>query len=522
MLETIIKGGMVIDGSGKNPAFNSDVGISNGKISEIGDLSKTRAHRIINAKDCIVCPGFIDIQNHSDSYGTLLSSPTLESMLHQGITSVLVGHGGSSLAPLLKGSLASIQKWTNITGINVDWRSMAEFLDIVHVKGSGPNIATLVGHGTLRRDLSGGEMRPLSETEQQQMASLLKRSLNEGAWGLSLGLQYTHEQSAEHNEIVSALNVVKKSSGIASFHLRDEHKGFMPSLNEIIDLTKESGVRAKISRFKVEHETNPSVADDAIKSLSNARSKGVDMYIDVYPYEVSASTLYLLLPAWLTSGGRKELLNRLSQKSMYEDAVREMKGMNHKYEEIIIASGTAGRSIVGKTISLLAQNQGKEPEEIILNAIIASEDQLIVFYKNSSEELFDRFVKWPYAMVATNGVGYVVDQKIQRDLPHPRSFGATARLLGHFVRDKKILTLEEAVFKMTGLPAEFMGLKNRGLLQKGSFADVVVFNPSEISDRSTYLQPRIPDGIEQVFINGVSALENGSLTGATPGIVLHK
>lgn len=522
MLEIIIKGGMVIDGAGETPAFRADVGISNGKIASIGDLSKERTHKIVNAEGCIVCPGFIDIQNHSDSYGALLKDSSLESMLHQGITSVLVGHGGSSLAPLLRGSLASIQKWTDITGINVDWRSMAEFLDVLHIKGTGPNVATLVGHGTLRRDLTEGEMRPLSPKEQDQLVALLKRSISEGAWGLSVGLQYTHEQAAEHQEIIASLHKVSERRGVASFHLRDEAKGFIPSLKEIIDLARESGAKTKIARFKIENETNPVSANEAIEILDKARSGGTDIYIDVYPYNVSASTLYLLLPTWVSAGGRKELLKRLSDPEIFNDAARELREMGHDYEKITIASTSAGRSVVGKNISSLAESQGKSPEEVILNATIASEDQMIVFYKNSSEDLFERFVTWPHAMVATNGVGYSVKTKLHRELPHPRSFGATARLLGYYVREKKILTLEDAIYKMSGLPSLFLSLKERGVLRKGAYADIVVFDPDRIEDKSTYERPQTPVGIENVFVNGVTVVEKGIYTGAKPGIVLRK
>ncbi len=524
MYDTLIRNGMVIDGTGSRAAFRADVGVANGRIAAVGDLSGEQAHQTINAEGKIVSPGFVDIQNHSDSYGALLRNPTLESMLTQGITTVLVGHAGSSLAPLLKGSLASIQKWTNITGVNVDWRSMAEFLHVVDVRGLGPNVATLVGHSTLRRDLAGDAARPLTEKEQDQLLTLLGRSMKEGGWGVSLGLEYSHEQAAEHGELVAVLRDAAKRKGVGSFHLRDEGVGFFESLAEIMDLVKESSIRGKISRFKIEGEESVEAAERAVGELTKAREQGLDLFIDVYPYDVSASTLYLLLPAWATEGGRGALLKQLRNEALREKIAEDMRTHSYPYNEIRIASSVLDRTLMGRTIADLARNQDTTPEDVIMNALIASEDQLIVFFKNASEKLFEVFVTWPHAMIATNGVGYSARAHADvRELPHPRSFGTTGRILGTYVREKKLLTLENAVHKMSGLPATFLGVKGRGFLEKGMYGDIVVFDPDTVTDEATFDNPFMsPTGISDVFVNGMCVVENGTYTGKTPGVVLYK
>lgn len=524
MFDTLITGGMVVDGTGENAAYPADIGIANGRITAIGNLSGERSHTTINADGRVITPGFVDIQNHSDSYGALLRTPTLESMCRQGITSILVGHAGSSLAPLLKGSLVSIQKWTDITGVNVDWRSMGEFLEVINIRRLGPNVATLIGHSTLRRDLIGDSPRALSDKEQDQLQTLLKRSMHEGGWGLSVGLEYTHERNADTSDIVSFLSQVAAQKGVASFHLRDEGEHFFESLKEIIELTEQSGVRAKISRIKIEHEADPLLAEQAIEVLTNARERGVDISIDAYPYTVSASTLYLLLPKWATEGGRTQLLEKLRNSNLREKIKEGIADYRYDYNNIRIASAVVDRTLMGKSIADLAKNQDESPEEVLLNLISASEDQMIVFFKNAHEELFEVFAKWPHTMLATNGVGYSTRSREEvRELPHPRSFGTTGRILGTYVRERKVLTLEEAVHKMSGLPASFLGLRQRGTIAKDNFADIVVLNHEEVADTATFENPfSSPRGIEHVFVNGTPVVRDGNYTGETPGIVLYK
>ena len=283
-LDLIVKGGMVIDGSGTRQAYRADVGVHEGVIRKIGNLKGESAREVLNAEGLVVAPGFVDIQNHSDSYGALLRDRTLESMLAQGITSILVGHCGSSLAPLLRGSLASIQKWTDVSGLNVNWRSMEEFASELSLKGLGVNVGTLVGHATLRREFTREEVRAVQGRELSQMKNVLARSMREGAWGVSIGLEYAHGRASEEKELLLLLSEVAQKKGFASFHLRDEGSEVIGALQEALYLTKKSGVRAKIAHFKMRLEENVEYATHALETFEMAQKDGINFLFDIYPY----------------------------------------------------------------------------------------------------------------------------------------------------------------------------------------------------------------------------------------------
>lgn len=521
MYDIIIKNGSIADGTGENKLYLADLGIKNGKITNIGSLQHTRAGRIIDADGLVVSPGFIDVQNHSDSYGALFMNPALESMLHQGITTIFIGQCGSSLAPLLKGSLNSIRKWTNIAGINVNWSSMGEFVRELRKKGLGTNMGSLVGHATLRRSLIGDEVRPLSPREEKQVESLYRRSLKEGAFGLSIGLEYSHDRVSEEQELIKLLEMTAEKNKVASFHLRDEKKGIISAINEIIFLTKSSGVRAKIAHFKARGEDNINFAQELLDPIERAHKDGIKIYFDIYPYTISTSVLYLLLPYWATEEGRDSLLEKLKNKNLQVEMLKEMKAQNYDYKNFRISSASIDITLIGKSIEGLAKNQSRSPEEVIISLIKASEDQIIIFSDNLDDSVVELFLRHPYAMIATDGSGWQSADAAKRGLTHPRSFGTTARVLSYYVRERKIFTLEKAIAKMTGLPASFMGLSDRGLIKRGFAADIVVFDKDKVKDLANFEHPyRYPEGISFVLINGKIAIDRENYTGLLAGEVL--
>ncbi|MBI2453980.1 MAG: amidohydrolase family protein [Parcubacteria group bacterium] len=523
VFDVLIKNGMVADGTGKRPAFRSDVGVSGDKIFDIGNLAKAKSKIEIDALGQIVSPGFVDIQNHSDSYGGLLSDPHLESMVRQGITTILIGQCGSSLAPLVKGSLASIQKWTEVAGVNINWTSMAEFLETVSRRELGVNLTTLVGHATIRRDFVGESSRPLTPQEERQIAALLIRSLQEGAFGLSIGLAYSHERLAAEEEILRLLRVVQTGGGGVSFHLRNEDTEIYAAVNEVFNFLRYVPVKSKISHLKILGEKNIAGAEKLIRMLEIANRDGAPIYFDVYPYLASATVLYLLLPEWATLGGKAELIKRIKTPAIRQDIIRDMEGRNYPYSKITIASSSLGHNFVGRDIAQIAQDQNVSGGEAILNLLSAARDQVTVFWHDLEEEILEALIKHPLAMVATDGSGYGHLDNQKSSVSHPRSFGSTARVLGRYVREKKILTLEEAVFKMSGRPAEWLGLKNRGVIAKNNFADVVVFDAEKIKDAASYANPyRHPEGISHVIINGKLAVKSGQYQQIPAGRVIRK
>lgn len=523
MYDILIKNGEIIDGTSKRPAYLADVAVKGDKIVDIGRLGNVDSEKTIDAQNYVVSPGFIDIQNHSDSYGALFKDASLESLLHQGITTVLLGQCGSSLAPLLRGSLASIQKWTDITGVNVNWSGFGEFYREFSLHGIGPNIASLVGHATLRRDFVGDENRGLTERENKQIMSLYQRSLKEGAWGISIGLEYSHERAAEEKELLELLKLTAAAGGVASFHLRNEEEDIIAAFEEVLFLVKNSGVKAKISHLKVKGAQNIVLAEQLLSSIEKLKNKDIEIYFDVYPYTVTATVLYLLLPDWASDDGKKELLEKLKNQTLKKEIIKELKAKNYPYDKIKVAESLVDRTIIGKSITALAQNQGISAEEAVLNLILASEDRTIVFIDNLNDEILEKLLVHPLAMIATDGSGWQESDRNSKGITHPRSFGTTAKVLSHYVRERKILNLVDAVYKMSGLPAYFMGLKERGSVEVGNKADIVIFDKNNVRDLATFERPyQYPNGIDFVIVNGKVVIEEGRYNGLKTGEVLNR
>ncbi|MEK7077554.1 MAG: D-aminoacylase, partial [Patescibacteria group bacterium] len=522
VFDIVIKNGTVVDGTGK-PGFKADVGIIGDKIFDIGDLSKAKPKIEIDASGQVVAPGFVDVQNHSDSYGNLLHDNHLESLTRQGITTILMGQCGSSLAPLLKGSLASMQKWASVEGVNINWTSAAEFFETMSRRGFGVNLATLVGHATLRRDFIGDTSRPLTPREELQMMSLLKRSLQEGAYGASVGLAYTHERLATEEEIHRLLKVVRGHNGVVSFHLRNESAEIFASINEVFGFLRHTPVKSKISHLKILGEKNPGAAEKLLRMLEVASRDGLGAYFDVYPYDASAVVLYLLLPDWATLGGKAELVKKIKNANVRADITRDMETKNYPYEKITIATTALGQNFIGRSLAQIARDQGTSGPEAVLNLILAARDQVIVFWHDLDESILDTLIKHPHAMIATDGSGYSQMDRFSKQVPHPRSFGTTARVLGKYVRERKILSLETAIYKMTAQPAGWAGLVGRGALAKNNFADAVVFDPQNIKDLADYDNPfKHPRGISYVIVNGQIAVKNSGYQNILAGRVLRR
>jgi len=525
MYDILIKNGTIIDGTGKKK-FRADIAIKGDKIKKIGQLNKAEAKVSINASGQYIAPGFIDINNHSDGYWTLFSIPSLESMLRQGITTVLGGNCGSSLAPLVEGRyIISIQKWADINEINVDWLSMKEFLNVLERKKIGINFGTLVGHSTLRRGLVGEEFRSLRSQEIKKMERMLKDALSQGAFGLSTGLVYSHAKVASTEEIVKLAKIVREEKGIYASHIRGEAEELIPAIKETLIIAKESRVNTEISHLKAMGEKNWKSFADAIKLIQDAVKKGLNLNFDIYPYTISGSVLYILLPDWVAEGGKEKLIERLKDPSIKARVVQEMQEKKHyEYNKVTIAISPADKTFIGKKITEIAKAQGVSVEEAIVNILIASQGRVITFFETLSEENVKAGLKHSLSFVASNGSGYdLAYYSRKKELVHPRCFGAFPRFLGKYVREEKLMSWEQAIYKISSGPAEKIGLKNRGVLKKNNFADIVVFDPKTIIDQATFENPfQYPKGINYVIVNGKIAIDRGKYTGEMAGRVLRK
>lgn len=526
MLDVIIRNGKVIDGSGLNAPKTLDIGIKGDEIVKLGNLENEVGDKEIDAGGRYVTPGFIDINNHSDTHWTLFKYPDQESMVRQGVTTIIGGNCGSSLAPILgEGSIKSLRKWINLRDVQIDWDRMGEFLDYMQDNRSlRINFGTLVGHATLRRGLIGEHIRPLTREEIKIIAHQLDQAMQEGAWGISTGLMYTHTRVAAEEEILDLAKVVKYNKGLFSAHLRGEGEDLIFSIREAVDIAQKSGVNFEISHLKAVGKKAWHLFARALHLIKEANQRGAKINFDIYPYTSSGPVLYTLLPAWATEGGRENLLKKLRRPDFRRKIIEEIKSNSLDYSQIVIASSPLSKLLVSKSIEQIAQIRETSPEEVIVDLALASEDQCNVIMKLLAEDNVQVALMCKEAIVSSDGVGYSQEESQSGNIVHPRCFGAFPRFLSRYVKEKKILSLPKAIQKMTSLPAQKIGLPGRGLIKVGYKADLVVIDWNEISDQSTLRQPyQFPTGIDYVVVNGEITVKKGKLAkGVRSGKILRK
>lgn len=523
MYDIIIRGGKVIDGTG-GQSFRGDVGVKEGVIVAIGDLGNEAARQTIDARGKVVSPGFVDVNNHSDTYWRIFNDPSLESMIRQGITTIMGGNCGSSLAPLVnKDTIKTIQKWADIRTINLNWLSMREFLDEVGRKQLSVNFATLVGHATLRRGLLQDEMRDVSPQEVEMMKKMLKQALQEGAFGFSTGLAYAHAKHASSLEVDELMQVVKKYKGVYATHIRGEGEELVQSIEEAVRVAEHSGVRLHISHLKAVGKENWPLMEKVLTIVENAHLDGVDVHFDVYPYTITGSVLYTLLPDWVTEGGRAMMLARLGDSQTKQRVIADMKESGFDFSKITVSISSLDKTLTRKKISEIAASQAKSLEETIIDLLIASDGRVIAIMDVLSGKNVDKAVINPFSVIASNGSGYSVEHVKTGELVHPRNFGAFPRVLAKYVREDGVVSWEEAIYKMSGRPAKIFGIEKRGMIKVGNYADVLVIDPENVQDMATSENPyQYPQGINWVIVNGKISIAEGEYTGMRSGVVLRK
>ncbi len=524
--DILIKNGNVIDGSGRK-AEKMDVAVSGKEIKKIGDLKGDDAIRIIDAEGKYVCPGFIDLTNHSDTHWTLFTDPLQESLIRQGVTTIVGGSCGSSIAPLVgKKGLKSVDKWVEVSKTNVNWQTMDELFYELEKIRMGINFASMVGLRTLF-DSTDGEL--------DQMKFLLEKSFKEGAFGLSAHLGSVRMNSLGDDDLVELLKVVAKNKGVSTQHLEDEGKNILPAISRLIQLSRKSGARLHISHFKVLGRSSWPLLEDALKMMDGARKKalfgGIELTLDFFPYKRTGSDLFMLLPAWLRKMNSKDIATILESRDdeRRKEVVEYLKNLTLHYDKITVASSFYEQENLGKSIAELSVSTELSPEELILNLLLINDLHVSMFSEVISTDNIRELAKQEYAAIASDGVGYDGDNlksqilNPKRDLPHPRSFGAFPKALKMFVAEEGKATWEEIIHKMTGLPAFILGIKNRGIIAKRNKADIVIFNPKEISDMATYQNPfQFSKGIEYVIVNGQLVLSENELAEKFAGEVVKK
>lgn len=520
MYSLIIKNAHIIDGSGAKP-FLGDVAVEGNRIVAIAPQITSGAHEVVNAEGKVLAPGFVDIQNHSDTHWQLFDNPNLDSLLTQGITTIVVGNSGVSLAPLIsEQALLSLQKWHTLAGMNVNWRSFEEFASTIQSTTYGCNIASLVGYSTLRRGLVGDRISPLSIEELQSLKKLVYDALSEGAFGVSTGLSYAHESVISEIELFEIAQVSKSLERMMSIHVRDEAGGIVESVREAIAIAQQAKANIKISHLKIRHSRNWPLITEVIDELETAWHQGVNIHFDVYPYTSTWQPLYTYLPTWLVQGGRQHMLEQLELPIQRNKVLTWLNNSEASIKDLIIASTTNNLHITGKSIGTIAADMGTTSEEALLKLVQNGGSEILVFEENMSQENVTKLAEHPLSFIATNGSGY--SSAALKKLVHPRCFGSIPKFLREIL-DGKQIALEAAIRKLTSAPAEKLGLERRGKIAIDFFADLVLFDPKHVGNRATLQNPlHYSTGIQAVWVNGRQATHNGQVIGVLGGQFLIK
>lgn len=521
----LIRNGRIIDGTG-NPWYRGDVRVEDGRITAIGRRLGGTADRVIEAEGRVVTPGFIDIHSHSDT--VLLVSPLAESKIRQGVTTEVVGNCGDSLAPLAGAAIDPTKEELADFGVELKWCSLGEYLACLEQQGTAVNVAVLIGHGTLRKSVVGYADRAPTAAELERMRKMLAAAMSEGAFGLSTGLIYTPGSYAKTDELIAVASVLRPYGGIYASHIRNEGKDLIPAVEEAIAIGREAGVPVQISHHKASSDLVWGKVRETCAMIEAVRAGGLDVTADQYPYVATSTTLTALLPDWAHDGGHAVMLERLrvpELRAKLIDGIRAKRSYRDNWEQTVIASvgSEANKGLEGKNLIEIAGLWGSTGPEVVIDLLAAEAGAVSMVVFAMCEDDVRHVMCQPFVMVGSDGSALAPAGVLGKGKPHPRHYGTFPRVLGHYARDESLLSLEDAVRKMTSLPARRLGITDRGMLAPGMRADITVFDPATVIDRATFTDPhRYPAGIEYVIVNGRIAVEAGEHTQALAGQVLRK
>ena len=515
--DLVITNGSLVDGTG-SAARVTDVGIRAGKFAEIGDLSKAERRRTINAKGLTVAPGFIDMHNHSDD--TLLEEPRCESMIRQGVTTMVLGEGGSA-GPVKAGQ----KPWTTLGG----------YFDHVEKKGVSANICSYVGQTQIWTHVKGFDLKEANSGDMEAMKKEVALAMEEGAMGLSTSLLMPPSSLITTPQLIELAKVASRYGGIYSTHTRDEGTGVFRSIQEAIDVGKGANIRVDCIHLKVADKKFWGQMPEIISMIRKARDQGADIQAHVYPYTAGQNNLRAIIPPWAHDGGNTKMLERLKDPAMRARMKKDIEnGLPDWYNHylavgkdwnamlLVTLQNPKNKPFIGKRMGDLIKARGGDPIEVLFDVLLEEKGGVGTVYFHHSEQDMQFALKQPFTSIGSDGSAMSPEGSRGTSRPHPRSYGTFPRVLGRYVRELKVITLPEAVQKMTSMNAAKINIPDRGTVKVGNWADVAIFDPATVADKADFLNPhQYPVGIPYVIVNGEVVLDNGKHTNAMPGKVIR-
>lgn len=539
MFDILIKNALIIDGSG-NEGYRGEIGVVGDKIAEIAPILSDNAKKIIDAKQNVVCPGFIDAHGHSDF--TLFVNNKGESKIRQGITTEVTGNCGFTAGPITNQHkddliyyLANTIVLSDEQKQNWNWKTQSEFLKHSSKDGLSFNIAPLVGQGMIRVGVMGFEDRMPNDEELKKMKDMLKKELDEGFFGMSMAFAYEPGTFMRDEESIRLCKVLKEYDAVYTVHLKDQGRNLTESVKQVINIGKESGCRIEISHLKAKYKANWGKTRDAVRLIESSKNDGLDIAFDVYPYSAYGSALIDLMPPWIKKDGPRIMCQKLKDEKIRKKVLYDMEHPEPEWETIMNSDGwencvqiaslktEKNKCCEGKLIGQISKERGKSCYETVVDLITEEDASIKCIWFAMDENEVVEIMKHPGVLFGTDGRACATYGPLSKGAVHPRYYGTYPRILGNNVREKKDLTIEDAIMKSTSSVAKHFRIEKRGEVREGYYADLVIFSPETITETSSFENPHsYPKGIEYVIVNGKTVIENGEHTGNLPGKVLKK
>jgi N-acyl-D-amino-acid deacylase len=527
--DVILRGGTIYDGSGSKP-YVGDVAIKGDRIAKVGQLGKATAKSEIDVKGLAVAPGFINMLSWATD--SLIHDGRGQSDIRQGVTLEVMGEGWS-MGPLNEAMKKESVEQQGDIKYDVTWTTLGEYLEHLEKRGISPNVASFVGATTVRVHELGYENRPPTPDELQRMRALVRQGMEEGALGVGSSLIYAPAFYAGTEELVALCQEASPYGGMYISHMRSEGNRLLEAVDELIDIARRARIPAEIYHLKAAGRQNWGKLDQVLEKIEKANANGMRVTTDMYTYTAGATGLDAAMPPWVQEGGLKAWKERMQDPAIRERLKKEMSTPTDEWENLYLSAGPENTLLVafkndklkpltGKSLAEIAKMRGKSPEETAMDLVIEDDSRVGTIYFLMSEENVKRQVALPYMSFGSDAEAMAPEGPFLKSNPHPRAYGNFARVLGKYVRDEKVIPLEEAVRKLTSLPAENLKIQERGRLQEGFFADLAVFDPAKVADHATFEKPhQYSTGVRHVWVNGVQVLKDGEHTGAKPGRVVR-